>query len=273
MKQFFFAWLGAIAIAVSTTANANQKQQIYYRIAEPPKTSDFSLLDPAEDLLNSVRTTFYYLLNFKPTETGPETPAENYKRTDHFGRWVNDPTDDTCWNTRAKVLIRNSLRPVEFRNEKNCVVDTGEWHDPFTGLKFREARVMQVDHTVPLKHAYEVGAHKWDKRARCLFANFLNTDYHLIPVYGRENSSKGDRGPDQYLPPNEQFTCEYVKNWLKIKMAWKLPLPEEEVDAIRETAQHYQCSLTSFRFSLAELKKTREEINNNLDYCYLNKRL
>lgn len=268
-----FIVAAAILLIAPASTFANQNDQVYYTIAESHKTTGFDLLNPAQELLNNVRSSFYYLLNFKQQPKAVSAAAEPYKRTEHFGRWVNDPTDDTCWNTRAKVLIRNSLAPVEFRNQRNCVVDSGEWHDVFTGLKFNEARVMQVDHVVPLKHAYDVGAHKWDTRARCLFANFLHVDYHLIPVYGRENSSKGDRGPDRYLPPNEEYTCDYLKSWLKIKLAWKLPLPEAEVDAIRATANQYQCSLNSFRFSAAELKKTREEINNNLDYCFLNRRL
>ncbi|MFP5519480.1 MAG: DUF1524 domain-containing protein [Bdellovibrionia bacterium] len=273
MRFLRFTALSVLFTAQVVWAQQSTISDVYYTISEPtaPKQS-IDFLSFEREVFTQITSRFYSLLKFNLHEEALKEPDEIYARRVHFGRWVNDPTDDTCWNTRAKVLIRSSARPVLFRNQKNCVVDSGEWHDNFTGLKFEEAKQMQVDHTVPLKHAWITGANKWDFNARCLFANFIFNDYHLAPVYGRENMSKGDRAPDAYIPPNPEYTCNYLKNWLKIKLAWRLALTASEVEAIRLTAKDAGCSVADFKMTTKELRDVRIAINDNLNYCTLNRR-
>lgn len=246
----------------------------YYRIQDSAQDSSVSdsLFSVEKDFLKVAKTAALSLLNLVHYTEAFPAPAEKYERRTHFGRWINDPDDDTCQNTRAKVLVRDSAGPVTFRNDKKCVVDTGAWEDQYTGLTLNNARQVQVDHLVPLKHAYVTGASNWDFRARCLYANFMGNKHHLIPVYAHENMSKGDSGPDRYIPPNQNITCDYLKTWMKVKIAWRLILPAEEMSAIMNLIKQNGCSTKSFTISVDELNETRRFMNENLDYCVKNRR-
>lgn len=196
-----------------------------------------------------------------------QQPTERYIRKLHFGRWINDPTDDTCMNTRAKVLVRDSNTDVTFRGHRPCVVEDGLWNDPYAGQEVTSSRQIQIDHMVPLKHAYVSGAWKWDYKTRCLFANFMGFKAHLVSAGASENMSKGDRGPNAYLPPNIKYRCEYIRNWLAIKMIWKLSLTSDEAAAIHDTVYALGCNLNDFKFTQTELKNQRKLINDNLNFC------
>ena len=71
---------------------------------------------------------------------------------------------------------------------------------------------------VVLKNSYENGAWRWDYQKRCLYANFMDNDFHLLAVLNKDNRKKGDKGPDKFMPSNPSFACEYLSIWLKIKL-------------------------------------------------------
>lgn len=199
-------------------------------------------------------------------------PSEDYMRKEHFGRWINDPTDDSCMNTRAKVLVRESEEEVKFRNDRQCVVDSGRWLDRYSNTEFTSSRQIQIDHMVPLKHAYLAGAWAWDFRTRCLYANYLGYKNHLIPASVRENTSKGDRAPNKYLPTELSYRCQYIKDWLAIKLIWKLNMTDDEAQAIHEVMVNYNCRPSDFQITEDELKEQRQHINDNIEYCMINRR-
>ncbi|MNT82919.1 hypothetical protein D3C72_2227180 [compost metagenome] len=95
---------------------------------------------------------------------------------------------------------------------------------------------------------------------------------HLISAEAHENMSKGDRGPEGYLPPNESYRCEYIRNWLTVKTIWGLSMTSAEAQAIHENIQAYHCDMKSFRLPQAELKRQRDNIQNNIEFCVINKR-
>lgn len=204
-------------------------------------------------------------------ETRP-VPTDAYIRKLHFGRWINDPTDDTCMNTRAKVLVRDSEDTVSFRNGKQCVVDMGKWQDPYSGQTLANSREIQIDHMIPLKHAYMAGAWQWDYKTRCLYANYLGYRNHLIPATVKENTSKGARAPNEYLPSNEAYRCQYVKDWLAIKLIWRLNMTQDEVEAVHAVVTNLNCKVSDFKVSQTDLNNQRQYINDNIEYCMLNKR-
>ena len=232
-------------------------------------------IDPAEELQLIAQKTVSRVINLLQGRFFREVIADNvpkYDRLEHFGRWINDPTDDTCMNTRAKILVRDSVGPIVYRNEKNCVVESGKWDDPYSGEILEFARQVQIDHMVPLKNAYVSGAWKWDFKARCLFANYLGKAEHLVSVKGRENMSKGDRSPEAYMPSNTAHSCQYLRNWMMTKLIWRLQLRPAEIQFIQSKANELNCSANEFKFSRTELEQQRRYMTDNLNYCLLNRR-
>lgn len=199
-------------------------------------------------------------------------PLEKYMRKLHFGRWINDPSDETCMNTRAKVLVRDSKGDVTYRNGKACVVEDGQWRDPYTDQDLTSSRQIQIDHLVPLKNAYMSGAFNWDYKMRCLYANYMGLRAHLVSSDAHQNMSKGDRGPEGYLPPNEPYRCQYIRNWLAVKMLWRLAVNPDEALAIHENIKKYNCDPKAFIFTKADLDKQRQYIVDNINFCVLNQR-
>lgn len=229
-------------------------EQAYKAASETMKKSSINLLD-------------WMLLKKKWT-----LPTERYQRVLQFGRWINDPTDDTCMNTRAQVLVRDSKTDVSYRNTNRCTVASGQWNDLYGGEDLFHASQVQIDHVVPLKHAYVAGAWKWDYKTRCLYANFMGAKYHLLPVGAHENMSKGDKSPDAYIPPNEGARCEYLQSWLKIKATWNLVINKSEAEGIQKLIKDNHCQPADFKMSTREIDELRGYIQGQMDYCANHKR-
>ena len=154
-----------------------------------------------------------------------------YKRSLYGSGWRD--ADRDCQNTRAEVLIRDDDDGnVTFATSRNCRVTRGTWLDPFTGDTYTIAGDLDIDHMVPLKNAHESGGWSWSSARKRDYANNMNNDFHLLSVDDSQNQSKGERGPDEYLPPDNTFHCEYVQIWLDIKFEWGLRIPDAEMTAI-----------------------------------------
>lgn len=206
------------------------------------------------------------LLNWVEHRAPKEKPEEPYQRVKQFGRWIRNKQDG-CLNTRAKVLKDFSTVPVGFRLNNPCSVDSGQWFDPYSGKTFTKASDLQVDHVIPLKDAYINGAWKWSKKQRCAFANFKASKTHLIPVSKFENMSKGDRTPANYLPANSSYVCQYLKNWLEIKLIWNLEMTAPEASAIDQAIADYNCDARKLRAGYLEIRRTRAAISETALNC------
>ena len=196
--------------------------------------TDFSPAVALQTLSTWSQGVTYSLLNWKTIHHTQEIVPAAYDRVLHFGHWVHDSRDQSCFNTRAKVLIRDSVSPIVFEKENPCAVQSGEWKDPYAHKILRDARSeVQIDHMVPLKNAYVSGAYKWNFAKRCLYGNYMGATFHLISVDGTENMRKSSDGPDGYMPPSKVYRCTYLKNWLTIKTLWDLEMTIAEADAIK----------------------------------------
>lgn len=168
-----------------------------------------------------------------------ELDGSDYNRVQQFGNWGDE--DDDGRDTRQEVLALESLVPVTW-SDNGKKVTAGLWYDPFTGKTFTapliptasggKYAIVQIDHIVPLKEAYESGAKNWTQEKRESYANNLSNPGHLLAVHGPTNGSKGHKDPADWLPPNEDFHCAYVQMWSRIKKEWELAMDEAEFDAI-----------------------------------------
>jgi len=147
-----------------------------------------------------------------------------YSRSD-YQHWIDEDRD--CQNTRQEVLISESIEKIEL-DSKGCKVIAGKWYDPYTDQYFNDPKELDIDHFVPLKHAHLSGASKWSKPKKISYANDLKNPLTLIAVSKSANRSKADKSPSQWLPQNEKYHCQYIKNWLQVKQYWQLSINETE---------------------------------------------
>lgn len=155
----------------------------------------------------------------------------SYDRDD-WRHWVDD--DGDCQNTRAEVLVAESYASVSFSASNACLVDAGEWYDPYTGTTVYDAQELDVDHMVPLKNAHLSGAWAWSYDERRRFANDIDHPESLIAVSSSANQSKGARGPEEWKPRDESYWCEYAESWVTIKVRWNLTVTPAEYDALAD---------------------------------------
>lgn len=166
-------------------------------------------------LIIIILALYYYYENIYKTDFG-----KGYNRED-WGNWIDEDKDGL--NTRDEVLAEESLIKPVISNNK---VVYGKWFDKYTGKYFTNPRDLDIDHLVPLKNAHISGASNWSKRKKNRYYNYLKYDNHLIAVSKSANRNKSDKSPVEWLPPNEEYQCEYVREWYKIKSDWGLTVEE-----------------------------------------------
>lgn len=159
-------------------------------------------------------------------DVAAERPA-GYDR-DEFKHWVD--ADGDCQDTREEVLVAESLVPLS-----GCTVTTGEWFSYYDRLTWPQSSDVDIDHMVPLKEAWDSGAHTWDDDARERYANDLGDPRSLVAVTDNENQSKSDRDPAEWLP--DFGVCRYVAEWTAVKTRWDLSVDRAEKRTLRRLAR------------------------------------
>ena len=158
----------------------------------------------------------------------------DYDRDD-WRHWVD--ADRDCQNTRAEVLITESVAPVSFApnddNEK-CRVIGGQWLGPWSGQVFTDAGDVDIDHHVPLGHAHESGGWDWDKERKRAYANDLGHPASLQTTSKSVNRTKGKQPPDEWRPDETAGWCRYASDWVSVKEQWELTVSRAEVEALKE---------------------------------------
>ena len=160
----------------------------------------------------------------------PEQTQE-YRRED-WPHWTDE--DNDCQDTRAEILIRDNIGELKFKRNKPCNVSWGKWICPYTGKVFTKASDMDIDHIVPLSHAFKTGGATWSREKRRRFAN---DPMNLLAVEDNINQEKGDKAPDEWRPPRREYWREYAKKWRTIKKKYGLKISPSEEYALREMEQ------------------------------------
>lgn len=154
-------------------------------------------------------------------------PSE-YDRKD-WPHWID--ADNDCQDTRAEVLIRDNTGTIKFKRNKPCNVSWGEWRCPYTGKKLTKASDVDIDHIVPLSHAFQTGGASWTREKRREFANDPD---NLLTVEDNINQEKGDKAPDEWRPPHRDFWGEYARKWRVVKKKYGLTISASEEKALIE---------------------------------------
>ena len=93
---------------------------------------------------------------------------------------------------------------------------------------------INIDHVVSLKDAYESGASSWGASKKKAFANDRSNH---VPSCGRVNSSKGSKGPSDFLRMSNDGKgleyeivsfCEYVQKYYYVKIKYGLSFKDNK---------------------------------------------
>lgn len=160
--------------------------------------------------------------------SGPITTDTPYDR-DLFGQsWAD--IDHTGCDQRNEALAL-AMTEISYRADtRECVVESGTFHDAYDGtswpfVKSQDGGGVEIDHIVPLAHAWEMGAAAWSPEQREVFANDL---INVQATAGTYNGSKGSRGPLEWMPADTTYHCTYLERWAQIKVDWDLAVTEDE---------------------------------------------
>ena len=155
----------------------------------------------------------------------------DYDRDD-WRHWTDEDRD--CQNTRHEVLIEESRTPVEYKTNDDCKVEAGEWYGAYTGMVVTDPTQLDIDHLVPLANAHKSGGWAWSSERKRSYANSLDDPGHLIAVTASANRMKGAKGPEDWLPPNEAYRCQYALDWINVKRTWDLTATPAEANALQD---------------------------------------
>lgn len=142
-----------------------------------------------------------------------------------FEHWID--SDGDCQNTRAEILMEQSDVPVTFRKSKkgNCSVLKGSWKDFYYAEVLTDASKVDIDHVVPLKHAWDIGANLWTREKR---ERFANDPLNLVITNRKYNRQKGAKTILEWMPIDRNYACKYARRWMQIKEKYDLPLSSKE---------------------------------------------
>ncbi len=177
------------------------------------------VLEPLLDTLNRL-------------DVAPRGSDIEYNRRD-WRHWTD--ADRDCQNTRAEVLIAESMAPVSFAPEDDgdrCRVISGRWVGPWTGEVFTDASDLDIDHHVPLGHAHLSGGWWWSPDRKRAYANDLDDPVSLQATSAPVNRSKGKQPPDEWKPDEAAGWCRYAVDWITVKQKWELTVTVSEVAAL-----------------------------------------
>jgi hypothetical protein len=170
-------------------------------------------------------------LTVKPEESLKAHGSVPAYSRDQFGPAWYDADHNGC-DTRNDILARDL---ADVARTGSCIVLRGTLHDPYTGQTISFVRgastssAVQIDHRVPLAEAWQSGADHWTLAKR---RDFANDQQNLLAVSGPENERKGDKDPAQYLPPDNDYDCTYVRDYIAVKVKWDLTVDTAEYTAL-----------------------------------------
>jgi hypothetical protein len=151
---------------------------------------------------------------------------------DLFSHWI-DADRNGCDARREVLIIEAAVSPLV---GSGCSFTGGSWYSAFDGVVTDDPSLFDIDHMVPLKEAWDSGAHAWDSDRRRAFANDLDLPEALIAVSKSSNRSKGAGDPADWLPPLRSYHCQYINDWMVVKIKWELSVDAREFSTLRTVA-------------------------------------
>lgn len=111
---------------------------------------------------------------------------DGYERT-KFKHWINKDKDG-C-STRNEVLLAEAVTQPSIG--AGCKITGGTWRSYYDNTTVQGPSGLDIDHMVPL-------------------ANDLGAERSLVAVTAKNNRSKADQDPAQWMPPAADAQCTYL---------------------------------------------------------------
>ena len=185
-----------------------------------------SLCTPAYAASTSFSSIDKAILNLKVADE----VRSGYVR-DKFKHWITiSRSGQIGCDSRKSVIIDEAI--VKPKISKGCVLSGGKWFSIYDNVEVTDAGKLDVDHMVPLAEAWDSGASAWTDLKRQQYANDMVDPRHLIAVTGSSNRSKSDQDPADWVPTNKAYVCEYIANWVEIKIRYSLSVDSKEKAAL-----------------------------------------
>jgi hypothetical protein len=151
---------------------------------------------------------------------------------DLFPHWI-DADGDGC-NTRYEVLIAEATTSPSVGS--GCSLSGGRWYSYYNNAYYTVTSDLDIDHMVPLAEAWDSGARSWTTSRRQSYANDLGDSRALVAVKDSVNQAKGDQDPAQWMPSYSGATCRYIREWVAVKIRWRLTVNSSEKNALTNIA-------------------------------------
>ena len=87
---------------------------------------------------------------------------------------------------------------------------------------------------MPLAEAWDSGTSAWTAAQRQSYANDLGDSRTLVGVTDSVNQAKGDQDPTTWMPTYD--ACRYLREWVAVKIRWRLSLDSAEKSALQSTS-------------------------------------
>ena len=154
-----------------------------------------------------------------------------------FGEaWTDDhdgPKGHNGCTTREDVLLLQ-MKDIEMRWGSKCRIYEARLRDPYSGERMTwrdDGYDISIDHVYPLAEAWHGGAWSWTQRRRVAFANDVRRE--LLAVSAGANDAKEASSPSEWLPPRRRYHCTYARKYLRVAVAWDLPITSADESTLR----------------------------------------
>jgi hypothetical protein len=133
------------------------------RSTTTPPTATTTTPSPAPGPTPSTRDRLAVLeIDDRPSPNGA------YRRED-WRHWAD--IDGSGCDARQDVLVAGSLVPAIVNHAGTCRVVAGSWVSTYDSVASNNPSDFDIDHLVPLEHAFVSGGWQWDVARRRAFAN------------------------------------------------------------------------------------------------------
>ncbi|MEV0431204.1 HNH endonuclease family protein [Micromonospora sp. NPDC050495] len=164
---------------------------------------------------------------------------------DLFPHWI-DADGDGC-TTRNEVLLAEAVTAPSISG--TCTLSGGRWYSYYDNAYWTLTSDLDIDHMVPLAEAWDSGARSWTTSRRQAYANDLGDARALAAVTDNVNQAKGDQDPATWLPPYASARCRYVKEWVAVKIRWRLTVDSAEKSALTSWANNCPSTTVSVTYA------------------------